>query len=142
MVWVLCGGGFNPRDREKARLLRIDPISFAITFDYEFKYIEHSPTRLNYNITNQRLYFINRAVYSFPVDLSEIAPTTTTTPSEIFKQEGANFYGLGIDAQSGNVIVTDAKDYSKKGIAYVLSSSGQLLYDFETGVIPQDVVVY
>ncbi len=142
MVWVLCGGGFNPRDREKARLLRIDPISFAITFDYEFKDIEHSPTRLNYNITNQRLYFINRAVYSFPVDLSEIAPTTTTTPSEIFKQEGANFYGLGIDAQSGNVIVTDAKDYSKKGIAYVLSSSGQLLYDFETGVIPQDVVVY
>ena len=140
MLWVLCDGGFNPRVREKARLLRIDPISFAVTFDYEFKDIEHSPTRLNYNVTNQRLYLINRAVYSFPVDLSEIAPTTT--PSEIFKQEGANFYGLGIDAQSGNVIVTDAKDYSKKGIAYVLSSSGQLLYDFETGVIPQDVVVY
>jgi len=136
MLWVLCDGGFNPRDREKSRLLRIDPISFSITFNYEFEDIEHSPTRLNYNVTNQRLYFINRAVYSIAVDLSE------TIPSEIFKQEGANFYGLGIDAQSGNIIVTDAKDYSKKGIAYVLDPSGRLLYDFETGVIPQDVVVY
>ena len=63
-------------------------------------------------------------------------------PQEIFKQEGSNFYGLGVDSESGNVIVTDAKDYSKRGRAYVLNSSGSLLYDFETGVIPQDVVVY
>lgn len=135
-IWVLCDGGYNPRDREKARLIQIDPITFAITYSYTFNDIEHSPVRINYNKNNGKLYFINRSVYSFSSDLSD------DNPVEIFKIEGANFYGLGLDSESGTIVVTDAVDYSKRGVAYVLNTSGQFLYEFETGVIPQDVVVY
>ena len=115
--------------------MEIDPISLSYTSSYTFKDIENSPARLRYNTTNGMFYFLNRSVYSFTGDFNK-------EPQEIFKQEGSNFYGLGVDSESGNVIVTDAKDYSKRGRAYVLNSSGSLLYDFETGVIPQDVVVY
>ncbi len=135
-LWVLCDGGFNPRDRENATLHKIDPIKRAVLYTYIFDDIEASPSRLNYNASTGKLYFINRSVFEFNVQGEKAEPT------ELFKIDGANFYGLGINQLNDQLIVCDVRDYVKNGVVYVLDETGKQLIEFEAGVIPQEVVVY
>lgn len=135
-LWVLCDGGFNPRDREEATLHRIDPISRKVTFTFTFNDIEHSPTRLCYSANENKLFYINRGVYSFEPN------NLTKEPQQIFEKDGANFYGLSVFDEKQIIVVTDVKDYVKPGSAYVLGYGGKQKYDFETGIIPQDIQLY
>lgn len=135
-LWVLCDGGFDPRDRDFATLHKIDPITRKVAFTYTFDDIEYSPSRLLCNKDKGILYFINRAVYSFKTDLSQSEPVS------IYEKEGANLYGLGWIATSKSIVVTDVKDYVKQGTAFVLDENGKSLYEFNTGVIPQHIAVY
>ena len=136
LLWVLCDGGFNPRDREEATLHRIDPISRKVTFTFTFNDIEYSPTRLCYSAKENKLFYINRGVYSFePNNLNK-------EPQQIFEKDGANLYGLAVFDEEEIVVVADVKDYVKPGSAYVLGYGGKQKYDFETGIIPQDIQLY
>ncbi len=135
-LWVLCDGGFDPRDRDFASLHKIDPIERKVEYTYTFDDIEASPSRLVCNKEGGKLYFINRSVYAFRTDLGQQAP------SKIYELDGANFYGLGWIESTKNLVVTDAKNYVNNGSAIVLDAEGKRLYDFNTGVIPQHVETY
>ncbi len=45
-------------------------------------------------------------------------------------------YGIAVNPQSGDIYVTDAKNYVVPGRLYCYSSTGQLKWDVETGDIP------
>ena len=51
-------------------------------------------------------------------------------------------YGLNIDENSGDVYVTDAKDFTVSGAVYCFNSQGQLRFSFSVspGVAPNSVV--
>lgn len=135
-VWVLCDGGWDRNNRENAQLTRIAVDQLAITYRYVFDDIEASPTRLRYNLKNDRLYFLSHSCFSMdPGAISD-------GPKLIYSGVGHNFYGLGCNPLTGDLILTDAKSYSEPGKAIVVDQTGKFKYDFNTGYIPQHVEVF
>ena len=60
-----------------------------------------------------------------------------TLPTTAFIANNSNtFYGLGIDPVNQDVYVSDAIDYVQNGIIFRYSSSGSLIHQFNSGIIP------
>jgi hypothetical protein len=128
-IWVLCTGGYD--HYEPPTLLRIDPTLMLIEKTYTFPNQTDTPSRLCINSGKDTLYFLDNGVYQMPV-------SSTAIPSAPFiATSGHLFYGLGIHPSSGNIFVTDAKDYVQKGSVYQYNQiSGVLLNTFTAGIIP------
>jgi hypothetical protein len=62
----------------------------------------------------------------------------TTIPSSPFiPANGHNYYGLGIHPVSGNIFVTDAKDYASQGTIYQYNqTTGSMMKTYPGGIIP------
>jgi len=50
-------------------------------------------------------------------------------------EEGQVLYGLGINPNSGDIIVSDAKDYVQNSTLFIYSNTGELQNEFESGII-------
>ena len=60
-------------------------------------------------------------------DLAAIRPSFVTDGTAI-----ENPYGVDIDPATGNVYVTDAKDYSSSGVVFCFDNTGKLKFSFST----------
>lgn len=129
-VWVLCEGRSWDEDYgEQPSLWEIDPMMKTATKRYEF---EGTVSTLRPNPTGSLLYMIyNNEVRRF--DLG------TQTLSETFRIEAEPqglLYNMAVNPNTGDVYVTDAKNYMMNGTVYRYSDDGVLLNSFEAGVIP------
>ena len=130
-LWVLCGGGFT--NIEKPSLWQIDPVNRKVLQSFEFAELNSSPTALEVNKEGDRLYFINDAVYRMAITDAEI-------PTELFIQGIADLpYQLAVDAQTNDIYLTDALDYTRNGLVYRFDVEGQILDTIEAGVIPGSI---
>ena len=50
-------------------------------------------------------------------------------------------YAISVDSQSGEVFVTDAKDYSSNGTLYAFDKTGKMEYSFTTGINPGKITL-
>ena len=92
-----------------------------------------APSELRIDKANHCVYFINNGVYK--IDLTK----SNYNAERVIEQKEALFYGMGIDPSSGEIYVTDAKDYVQIGSVLRYTKDGELIDEFEVGVIPQDI---
>jgi len=126
-LWVLCQG--NSTTNIKAALHRINPVNNLVELSLQFSSSTDSPFRLNMNPTNDTLYYLNNGVCRMSVN-------DTILPPVFINQSGKNFYGLGIDPNSGYIYAADAIDYVQQGKVYRYKQNGSLINSFSVGIVP------
>jgi ribonuclease-3 family protein len=75
--------------------------------------------------------FLNNEVRRF-----DIATLSLSESFRIAAQEEGMFYNMTIEPRTGDIYVTDAKNYMMNGTVYRYTNDGLLLSSFEAGVIP------
>ncbi len=127
-LWVLCSGGYM--NNEKASLWKINAVNMKIIRQFTFENILQSPDNLCINSSGDSLFFINNGVYNMSVYDLQLPDV------EIVKADGSNFYSLGIDPETSEIYVSDAKDYTQNGVIYRYARNGKFISSFEVGIIP------
>lgn len=127
-LWVLCSGGFM--NEEIPALFRINAETNEIEARFNFSDIEISPEQLSINGSRDELFFINNGIFKMEV-------TDTELPLQPFIFEGQrNFFTLAIEPQTGEILVTDAGNYTQNGYVFRFRSDGMLIDSVRTGIIP------
>lgn len=126
-VWTLSNGG-SAADAQPV-LCRIDAATQSVERMF---YLPRgsAPSRLCTDAEGQTLYYLNDGVWAVSVDADELPE------SPIIESRGTIYYGLAVDARSGEIYVADAVDYVQAGTVYRYSREGRLTDSFRTGVIP------
>ncbi len=124
--WLLCSGGLN---EELPVLYSIDLQSNEKLDSLEFTSTSESPGNLQINAFGDSLYFLNEHVYSMSVN------ALTLPSSPIYASTGQTFYSIYADPIDPILYVSDVKDYIQNSTIYQLSSSGNLIKTYNTGVI-------
>lgn len=128
-VWVLCEGAVWEADAEQPSLWEINPLTKTAEKRYEF---DGTAMVLRANPTGDQLYLIfNNEVRRF-----DIATLTLSESFRIAAQEEGMFYNMTVEPRTGDIYVTDAKNYMMNGTVYRYTNDGLLLSSFEAGVIP------
>jgi hypothetical protein len=124
-LWVL---GKQPVG-SGARLIGVHATPFSI-----YKAIDLSASgsamRLTTDGSRQHLYWLQGNVWRMPV-IGNQADVST-----VVHGEGRNFYALGIDPKNGELYVADAHDYIRRGTVLRYGSNGNLMDQFQAGIIP------
>jgi len=127
-VWVLCGGGYM--SETFPALYKIDVSGDTIVTKYEFPDKQSTPTDLCVNGDGNRLYFLNKNVYSMSINDGELSQEA------LIEAGDRRFYSLGVDPFSGDLYVSDAIDYMQKGDVMIFDSAGTPKNSFKAGIIP------
>ena len=129
-VWVLCEGRSWDEDYgEQPSLWEIDPMMKTASKRYEF---EGTVSTLRANPTGSMFYMIyNNEVRRFDLGTQNLSETF-----RIEAEPQGLLYNMAVNPNTGDVYVTDAKNYMMNGTVYRYSDDGVLLNSFEAGVIP------
>lgn len=146
-VWVLCEGRSWDEETdengapygENPTLWEIDPQLKTAVCRYEFKgpyedddEILGTATALKANPAGDKFYMIyNNEVRRFDIATMNLADGFRITP----EAQGL-FYNLAVEPTTGDVYVTDAKNYTMNGTVYRYSDDGVLLRSFVAGINP------
>lgn len=131
-VWIGFGVLYNPdySVKENGKLKSLNLTTKSIEFNKTCATSGVKKVRLNKE--KNTVFYINKSLY-------KMATSATDLPASAFYTNGtSSFYGLGVDVNSGNVYVSDAKDYTAKGSVYQVTSSGTAGKTFNVGIIPGD----
>jgi hypothetical protein len=127
MLWVLCSGGFM--NQGTPALIVIDPVSNSEVRRILFPENDY-PTNLRIDMQGEVLYYLNSGIYMLPI-------TAVDLPAEPFIEQGSGlFYRMEIFYENGDIFVTDAKDYQRRGSLLRYNNEGLHIEDYETGIIP------
>lgn len=131
-LWTITDGGYegSPYGHERATLQRLDADSFVTEQTFYFDY-GCQPRMLCTSGDGGQLFWIcDAGVFCMDV-------TADSLPRQaIINADGALFYSLTIDPATGEMYVSDAIDYSQRGVVYRYSPDGRLLDSFGVGVNP------
>ena len=131
-LWVLCRGDSDKNI--KGALFQINPLNHIVEQSIAFPDAKNSPSNLQFNGTNDTLYYLNQGVFRMSIlDIS--LPNTA-----IIAENGKNFYGLGIHPTTSEIYVSDAVDYVQKSLILRYSSNGVLKTSFNAGIISGNFV--
>jgi DNA-binding beta-propeller fold protein YncE len=131
-IWVMNDGGYqgNPIGWENPSLMRIDPATRAIELRLNFSSPNDIVGKMATNPTADTLYFICSNLYRMGI-------TNSHLPTEPFiEKNGRTLGSISIDPQTGNIYLTDAKDYMSEGSVFVYSNKGVAIDTIEVGIIP------
>jgi hypothetical protein len=127
MVYVVCSGLFgdfsDPDDDTPARIAVIDPTTLStvdsITIGGHAYQIAIHPSGLGYVVTTD---------------------SVVTVDTRVHRRVGTflqgQYYSAAVESVSGDVYLSDAKDFLQPGTVYVYAAEGYLRTSFEAGVIP------
>ena len=88
------------------------------------------PSEVQLNGTGDKLYWINKDIWSMDVDAERV-------PVRPFLEySGTIYYGLTVDPVRGDVYVADAIDYQQQGVVYRYTAKGEPVDEFHVGVAP------
>lgn len=143
-LWVLSDGGFsgNSYGHSHATLSRIDPDTRIIEQTFIFDNLDASPSNLR--VHNGKLFFIysgsgganipNSGIFQMDINSTELPQTP------VLASTGKNFYGLDINPLNGDFFITDAGNYTERGIAYRYDKEFKLIHSFKVGITPNKSV--
>jgi len=124
-IWVLSSG--ESTNSIPAKLSKIDPINHQIIKIYTFQ-LNESPNSLCLNKGKDSLYYINKSIFRMRV-------SDLNLPSSPFVTAGTKvFYGLGVNPTNYDIYVADAVDYVQKSNIFIYKPSGELKFNFKTGI--------
>ena len=88
------------------------------------------PSEVQLNGTRDTLYFINKSIWKLSVEADNF-PVKPFIP-----YQNTLYYGLTVDPVTSEVYVADAIDYVQSGVVLRYSPEGELLDQFNVGIIP------
>lgn len=132
-IWILCSGGYMKE--ELPALIRINPTTGNIVSDLRFPSSAY-PTSLIAGYNGDTLFYINGGIYRIPVSDADAIPG-----SPFIESGGRIFYKLGRQLENGDLLVTDANDYQRKGFVLRYGVEGNLKQSLEAGIIPGNMVL-
>jgi|WetSurMetagenome_2_1015567.scaffolds.fasta_scaffold131927_2 hypothetical protein len=133
-IWVMCSGrgynGWPQAGDSKGHLLRIDPSTLLVDFDYTFPSSSVHPEKLVINKNGDALFFLFKgAITRFDVTAAN------GTPEPLVLRD--NLYSLGYDVVKDYLYVSNPLDYQQNGWVYrYRSTDGALVDSLQAGVIP------
>lgn len=119
MLWVLCR---SQATGAAAQLFRIDPVSNALKQTLS---LPEDASDLCANPDATQLYFISQGIKRLNIGNGSISSVANSS---------GNFYGLGVHPRTGDLYLSDAKDYTQQSFIRVFNSGGQQLYEFRAGI--------
>jgi YVTN family beta-propeller protein len=127
MVYILCAGSYgdfaNPNDDTPARIFVVDPVAERVVDSLVIGghafVMAIGPDGRGYTPATNAVIAFN---------------TRTNTVTGQFLP--GSFYSVGVEEVSGDVYVSDPKNYTQPGTVFIYSKSGQLQKQFEAGIIP------
>lgn len=134
-LWVLSDGGWegSPYGYETPGLLKIDAESLEIQKTYRFNDGD-LPSELKINGTGDTLYFLKKDVYRMPVQSSSDPGLFISSPYD--ENSWGGFYGLEVDPATSEIYVSDAIDFTQRGVVYRFQSNGVPIDTFQAGIAP------
>ena len=130
-LWVMTDGGYegSPVGHEEPRLFCIDSNTLEILKTFTFT-INSSVTDLNINGQGDTLYWLDSDVWSMSISDSSLpSAPLISTPC-------AYSYALTVSPYNNDIYVADAIDFQQSGTVFRYDASGNLITQFNTGVIP------
>jgi len=134
-LWVLCDGGFpdSPYGYEPAGLMRIRAGSGQAEIVHRFAE-GAQPRSLKINGSGDTVFFVNQAVYAYPVSSDREPEILIESPYPDGYQGG--FYALEVDPLSSELYVADAMDFVQRGRIFRYTPGGKLVDSFLAGIGP------
>jgi YVTN family beta-propeller protein len=127
-LWVLCNGGWA---RENfAKLVQINTSTDKVQTEYTFPTKLASPTCLRIDSKAQTLYYLDNGVKVMDINLGKLPVTA------LIADPGASFYKMAINPGNGDIIVTDAVDFTQRGYVNIYKQDGSLISQEKAGIIP------
>lgn len=129
-LWVICGGNYG---EDNASLHRINTTTNEVDKTID---LGMSSSRMATNKAKNQLYIVSgNSVY-------KIAITDTTPPVSAFISVTAavGLYGIGVDPETDEIYLADAKGFVANGVVYRYNDSGTLVDEFAAGKGPNGFV--
>jgi len=134
-IWVLCSGDGFASPAVPAELYRIDPATKQVEANWELPQVTgYAPVGLAISPDREELYYVMQGkVYRMNTSDNELP----TTP---FIEPGLTaLYTIHCDEQTGQIALTDVKDYSQDGTVHIYDSNGSQIGTYTTDIIPNAV---
>jgi YVTN family beta-propeller protein len=129
-LFVVCGGAYNdfadPNDDTPAKLVVVSPISDTVIDSILLG--EHATT-LALSPDGRGYIPLTTKVLAIDTKARRVVGTFAAK----------SFYGVGVEEVSGDVYLTDPKNYVQPGEVLIYAANGQLRNRFQVGVIPGSI---
>jgi YVTN family beta-propeller protein len=127
LVYVVCGGSYgdfsNPNDDTPAKIMVIDP---AVDRVVDSVYIGGHATA--FAVGTDGIGYVPGGTEVLRIDTRIHAVTGTFV--------AGSYYGIGVDAATGDVYLSDPRSYVQPGAVSIFAPNGQLRRTFDCGLIP------
>lgn len=127
-VWVMCEGDVNDFDMPSS-LWKIDPKTKKAS---QVRTYPKKTMNLAIDPSGSVLYYF----HGNDVHRASIYAAEQDDAAFCIASEGKTFYKISVDPSTGDIYVSDAKNYSVSGTVYRYSSDGLLLSSFNAGICP------
>lgn len=132
-LWVLCNGNhslsilpsivcINPKNREIIRTIKASSYSIFAS-------------KINFNRINNCMYWIENDIYKINTD------NLSSTKEVVIPASGKTFYGLAVKSSNGDIIVSDAGDFSQRSTIYTYTKNGLERNSFKAGLISGYILI-
>jgi len=134
-IWTVSDGGYegSPYGQDYPGLTCIDAKTRKVEKTYRFN-MEDWPQEICINGAKNRLFFVNKHIYTMPTDTSAMPEIFIESPHKDVVYGG--FYGLDIDPYTNDVYVADALDYVQQGVVYRYNAEAEPVDTFKVGITP------
>ena len=127
MVYILCVGFYgdfgDPHDDTPAKIYVVEPLSEVVTDS-----IFIGGHAFTVAIGNDGVGYVPSTDSVLAID--------TRSHRVLGTFQRGSFYGVGVDEGSGDIYLSDAKNYIQPGTVYVYTANAQLRTQFDVGLIP------
>lgn len=130
-LWILCKG--KSENGIKPSLHRFNTTTNILDRNITLN-VNAEATRLRLNNAKTMLYWLARDIYNMQLN--------DTVPNMLVDGLGKTFYGLGVNPQTNEIYVSNAKDYIQRSTIIRYDFSGSYLGDFNAGLITSDFYFY
>jgi len=134
-IWVLCSGDGFASPSIPAKLYKVDPVSKQVEVNWELPQVTgYAPVGLAISPNREELYYVMQGnVYRMNISDDQL-------PTDPFIEPGlTTLYTLHCDKQTGQIALTDVKDYSQNGTVHIYSSNGTEIGTYTADIIPNAV---
>lgn len=95
-------------------------------------------SKMAFSPDQETIYLLYGSIYE--IDVLENGLALTSFP--LIDSEGRSLYGIAVYPSSGNLFITDAKDYNSNGTVYEYKTNAIEVDQFDAGIIPSGIVWY